>query len=157
MRISDYANPRQVVLITCRQGEKDNIITLAWHMPLSFEPMIYGIALGFTRYSYEMIKKSGVYVVNFMSLDYEREVLYIGKHSGSEYDKFKETSLESEEAAMIDCPVIKQASAFLECQVKEEIKTGDHALFAGEVMRAEKREDADRIFQISGSNFSTLK
>ena len=156
MRISDYANPRQVVLVTSREAGQDNIITLAWNMPLSFEPMMYGIAVGFTRFSYTKIKESGVFVVNFMSLEYEKEVLYVGKHSGENNDKFKETGLEKIEAETINCPIIKQASAFLECKVKEDIKVGDHALFIGDVKRAEKNDDSDRIFQIKGNKFGTI-
>lgn len=157
MRISDYANPRQVILVSCRHKEQDNIITLAWHMPLSFEPMMYAIALGATRYSYKMIKDSGVFVVNFMALEYEEQVLGCGSFSGHDHDKFAEYGLAKEEADKISCPIISEASGYLECKVKEEVMMGDHAIFMADVLKAEKKDDKDRIFQISGEMFGTVQ
>ncbi|MFH1781252.1 MAG: flavin reductase family protein [Patescibacteria group bacterium] len=156
MRISDYANPRQVILVSSRDKDQDNIITLAWHMPLSFEPMMYAIALGTTRYSYKMIKDSGVFVVNFMSLEYKDQVLECGSVSGHEHDKFAEFGLTKEEADKISCPVIGEASSYLECKIKEEVIMGDHAIFMADVLKAEKKDDKDRIFQISGEMFGTI-
>lgn len=71
MQITTLTNPRQTVLVTCR--DKDNIITLDWHTPLSFYPMMYAISVGKTRYSLELIRKSKCSVVNFISKDYEKE------------------------------------------------------------------------------------
>ncbi|MCD5396247.1 MAG: flavin reductase family protein [Candidatus Pacebacteria bacterium] len=75
MRISDIANSRQIILVTSRWQDKDDIITLAWHTPLSFEPMMYGICAEKRRYSLELIRKSKVFVVNFVSKDFKLEGL----------------------------------------------------------------------------------
>jgi flavin reductase (DIM6/NTAB) family NADH-FMN oxidoreductase RutF len=155
MRISKIANPRQVILVTSRWQEKDDIITLAWHTPLSFEPMMYAICIGKKRYSLELIRKSGVFVVNFISKDFEKEVLFCGSISGKKVDKFKETIFEKEEAETINCPRIKQALGYLECEVKKEIEVGDHILFIGEVKKAELKKVDKRLFHLSGDDFTT--
>lgn len=160
-------NPRQTVLVSCR-GEvkdkftekkaiKDNIIVLDWHMPLSFQPFLYAISIGKTRFSLNLIKESKVFVVNFMPLHLKDDVLFCGRNSGEHLDKFKETSLTKEESEKIECSRIKQALAFLECEVIQEIESGDHILFIGKVVHSDEKEKAKRIFHTEDDEFTTTQ
>lgn len=155
MKITHLANPRQVILVTSRYQERDNVMTVAWHTPLSFEPMIYAISIGKKAFSLELVRGSGVFVINFMSKDFEKEVLFCGRRSGREIDKFEATGLEKEQALAIDCPRIKQALAFLECQVEKEIEVGDHFLFVAKVLKAELKETQKRLFHLYKDRFTT--
>jgi len=165
MEISDTAYPRQVILVTCR-GEikekfspdkkiKDNIITLSWHMPVSFDPPLYAIAVSKQRFSYSLIKESNVFVVNFMPIELKKQVLYCGRNSGEHLDKFKETGFEKQEAEKIDCPAVKQALSHLECEVVNEIEAGDHIIFIGKVLNMKKNKNGKRIYQVKGDKFTT--
>jgi len=155
MKITTVTNPKQTILLTCRAEGKDNIITLDWHTILSFEPMMYAVSIGKTRFSFNLIKFSKVFVVNFMSKDFKKEVLFCGQNSGKILDKFKETGLEPEEAETIDCPKIKQALGYLECKVEKEIEVGDHVLFIAKVSKAEIKENGKRLFHLLGDKFTT--
>jgi hypothetical protein len=54
-----YAFPMQTILVTCNDDKgKTNIITLAWHTPISRKPPLYGISISPKRYSYALIKKA---------------------------------------------------------------------------------------------------
>lgn len=155
MRITTLTNPRQTILLTTRAEDKDNIITLDWHTPLSFDPMMYAVSIGKTRYSLPLVKKSKVFVINFMEKEFEKEVLFCGRYSGKNFDKFKETALIKEEAQTINCPRIKQALAYLECKVLKEIEVGDHILFIAEVKKAELKKKGKRLFHLFSDNFTT--
>lgn len=155
MKITTLTNPRQTVLVTCRCRRRDNIITLDWHTPLSFSPMMYAISVGKTRYSLGLIRKSKVFVVNFMSKDYEKEILFCGRQSGKDYDKFATTGLTKEEAEKIDCPRIKKALGFLECKVVKKIEVGDHILFIAEVVNSGLKKKGKRLFHLWGDKFTT--
>ncbi|PJA84377.1 MAG: hypothetical protein CO145_01290 [Candidatus Nealsonbacteria bacterium CG_4_9_14_3_um_filter_37_13] len=157
MKITTLTNPRQTILLTCRFQGKDNVMTLDWHTPLSFEPMIYAVSIGKTRFSLNLVRKSKVFVVNFMSKDFEKEILFCGRHSGRNFDKFKETGLEKEEVETIHCPRIKQALGYLECQVIKEIETGDHILFIAEVKKAELKQKGKRLFHLFADKFTTTE
>jgi flavin reductase (DIM6/NTAB) family NADH-FMN oxidoreductase RutF len=166
MRISDISNPRQVILVTSRAVSKakfaphkevrDNVFTLAWNMPVSFDPPLYAISAGKTRYSTHLIKESKVFVVNFMPYEMADAVLFCGTHSGEHMDKFKQAGLEKEEASKIDCPRLKQALGYLECQVVNEIDAGDHIIFIGKVLDMKLKKEGKRIFQ-HGNEFITTK
>lgn len=135
---------------------KDNIFTLCWHMPVSMDPPLFAISAGKTRYSSKIIKESKVFVVNFMDLKYEKEVVFCGTHSGEDMDKFKDSGLGKEEADSIDCPRIKQADGYLECRVVQEIDAGDHIIFVGEVLKQEVKKTKNRIFS-GAEGFITTK
>jgi len=160
-------NPRQTVLVTCRgqikdkfsgkENIKDNIIVLDWHTPLSFNPFLYAISVGKTRFSLNLIKESKVFAVNFMPFYLKDDILFCGRNSGEYLDKFEKTSLTKEESEKIDCPRIKQALAYLECEVIQEIDSGDHILFIGKVVYSEEKEKGKRIFHLENDNFTTTQ
>lgn len=133
---------RETVLITSRshidiigkEVVKDNIIAVDWHTPLSFNPFFYGIAIGKTRHSIKLIQKSRVFAVNFMPFSLKEKIVFCGTQSGEHIDKFKETGLTKIEATKIDCPLIKEALDYLECEVVNEVDIGDHTFFVGKVL-----------------------
>lgn len=157
MRITSLSNPLQTILLTSRAEGKDNVMTLDWHMPLSFEPMMYAVSIGKTRHSLELVKKSKVFTVNFMPKDFEKQILFCGTHSGKDLDKFQNAGLEKEEAETIDCPRIKQALGYLECKVEKEIEAGDHILFVAAVAKAELKKKEKRLFHLFGDKFTTTE
>lgn len=167
VELRDVAYPRQVILVSCR-GEvkekfspnkvtKDNVLTLSWHMPMSYDPPLYAIAIGKGKYSLNLIKESNVFVVNFMPIELEKEVLFCGRNSGEHMDKFEETGLEKEEADKIDCCRIKQALAYLECEVVNEIEAGDHIIIIGKILNIGNNKEGKRIYQVKGDKFTTTR
>ena len=148
-------NPRQVILVTCRaemdilgkKQLKDDIITLSWHMPVSFDPAVYAIAIGTAKFSSKLIQKSGVFVVNFIPNELEKQALFCGTHHGEHMDKFKETKLTKEESEKINCPRIKEALAYLECELINTVEAGDHFIFIGKVINSAEIKQGKRLFQ----------
>ncbi len=162
-------NPRQIILVSSRshidimgkEELKEDIITLAWHMPVSFQPELYAIAVGKTRFSHKLISLSKVFVVNFISFELEKEALFCGTKSGEHIDKFKESGLTKEEADNIDCARIKEAIGYHECEVVNEVDAGDHTIFIGKVVNSDLKRNTKRLFQGSssakGREFTTTK
>ena len=153
--MSELNGPRQIVLVTCRHNGKDNIITLAWHMPTSFQPPMYTLSIGKTRFSHDMIKNSGSFCVNFISAEYKDAIVECGTGSGRSKDKFRESGFGREECERIDCPRIKEALGFLECKVVESIETGDHTIFVGEVLKSSPVKPGKRLYHIDGPKMTT--
>lgn len=161
--MTEITAPTQTVLVSCRgrasvmgkEMEKDNIITIDWHMPVSFTPELYAISVGKTRFSLNLIRNSGVFVVNFMPFELKDKLLLCGTRHGEHIDKFKEAGLTKEESAKIDCPRIKEALACIECEVINEIDAGDHIVFIGKVVSSELKKKGKRIFHITDHDFTT--
>lgn len=62
--------------------------------------------------------------------------MYCGTHSGREVDKFKETGLTPLPSKYVAPPLIKEGVVNMECKVMGELRTGDHTIFAGEILTA---------------------
>lgn len=158
-------NPRQTIIVTCRSRinvmgkkvEKDNAITLDWHMPVSFKPQLYAIAVGKSRFSCTMIHESKSFVVNFIPSTMGKEALYCGRHTGEHRDKLKEAGLKIHEGENVDCPRIVGAVGYLECEVVQEVEAGDHTIFIGKVVHAESIREAKRLFHVDMDEFTSTK
>ena len=130
-------HPRHTVLVTCTDKTgRANIITLAWSMPASSDPPMVAMSIAPKRLSYRMIEEAGEFVVNVPTMDIVRETLFCGRISGTECDKFKEAHLTPLPAKKVRAPIIKECVAHLECKLVQQIPTGDHTLFVGEVLAA---------------------
>ena len=76
-----------------REG-KPNIITIAWagHGVHQLPPMV-SISVRPTRYSYEIIRETGEFVINLVTEPLTRACDYCGVVSGRDVDKFAKTGL----------------------------------------------------------------
>lgn len=138
-----YAFPMQTILVTCNDPTgKTNIITLAWHTPISRKPPLYGISLSPKRYSYGLIEKSKEFVINFIPYALVEAADFCGTHTGKTTDKACTTGLTLTPSKKLPTPLIKEGYAHLECTLQNTIPLGDHSLFIGEVVAVSADKDA---------------
>ena len=132
------AYPKIVCLITAadQSKEHDNIVTLAWTTPISFNPPIFGISIGPTRYTHKLIQVTKEFGVNLPTMAIVDKVLYCGRNSGKSVDKFEQTGLTPIPAKKIKASLIKECVANFECKVLDMQTYGDHSLIVGRVVAA---------------------
>ena len=111
-----YPLPAVMVSVRGKNGE-DNIITVAWAGTVCTNPPMVSISVRPERYSYQMIKESGAFVINLTTEDLCYATDYCGVRSGRDVDKWKETGLTPEKANVVDVPVIKESPVNIECRV----------------------------------------
>jgi flavin reductase (DIM6/NTAB) family NADH-FMN oxidoreductase RutF len=135
-------NQGGVILVSSCYKDKQNIITLAWHTPISKNPPLLGIAIAKGHVSFELIKKSGEFIVNIPSADLLKQAIYCGSIHGDKVDKFKEAKLTPEKAErLIKTPRIKECIGHIECYLRDIKDIGDHGLFIGEIIYASAQQD----------------
>ncbi|MFX0185047.1 MAG: flavin reductase family protein [Candidatus Hodarchaeota archaeon] len=135
-------HPYNSSLITSKgKNEKINIITVAWIIPVSVDPPLLAMSIRPERYSYKLIMERGEFVVNIPTIDHVQEVLFCGRRSGRDLDKFQKTSLTHQNAKKVSVPIIKECVAHLECKVLKTIKLGSHVLIVGQIIEAYASDD----------------
>ncbi|DAC73149.1 MAG TPA: flavin reductase family protein [Thermoplasmata archaeon] len=138
-----YAFPMQTVLVTSNdEAGKTNIITLAWHTPISRKPPLYGISIAPKRHSHALIEKSKEFVINFIPYSLVEAAQFCGTHSGKTTDKLCKTGITLAPSLKLSTPLIKEGYAHLECKLVESIPLGDHTLFIGEILVVSADENA---------------
>jgi flavin reductase (DIM6/NTAB) family NADH-FMN oxidoreductase RutF len=134
-------NAGGVILVSSCYKDKANIITIAWHTPISKDPGLIGIAIAKSHLSYELIQKSEEFIINVPHADLLKQTIACGSISGSKVDKFKESGLTAEKAdKLIKTPRIKECIGHIECYLRDIRDIGDHGLFIGEVISASAQE-----------------
>jgi len=160
-------HPRHTVLVSCADKTgRANIITLAWSMPTSINPPMVAISIAPKRYSHSLIEETKEFVVNVPTMDIVKETLFCGRRNGRIYDKFKETKLTPLPAKIVKPPIIKECVAHLECELDQQMTTGDHTLLIGRVLTAYANEgvfdekfDVKKvkpIYHMGGDDFVTI-
>ena len=105
-------------------------------MTISITPQRFGVSIAPQHWTHYLISNRKEFVLTFPSVGQEEDVLVCGINSGRDMDKFEETKLETIPSSKIDTPLIKDSVACFECLLKGKLNTGDHKIFAGEVVAA---------------------
>ncbi len=134
--------PLPAVMVSCqRDGEKPNIITIAWAGTVCTNPAMVAISIRPERYSYDIIKESGSFVINLVTEELTYAMDYCGVKSGRDIDKFKEMNLTAEPAAYVCAPMIGESPVCIECKVEQVSELGSHHMFLGKVLAVRVREE----------------
>ncbi|MFQ5736931.1 MAG: flavin reductase family protein [Thermodesulfobacteriota bacterium] len=120
-----------VYVISSKLGERVNAMTAAWVSRASFDPPLVTVAVGKTRFTHDMIVKSGVFAVNVLGPDNMDTGKHFGMKTGWKTDKF--AGLEYDTKAT-GAPILKDCIAWMDCRVVSYNYAGDHTLFIGEVI-----------------------
>ena len=129
-----FIYPLPAVMVSCGTMEESNIITVAWTGIINTDPAMCYISVRPTRHSYEMIKKTGEFVINLTTKDLAYATDWCGVKTGAQFDKFKEMKLTKEKANFVNCPMIKESPVSVECKVKEIRELGSHHMFVAEIL-----------------------
>ena len=126
--------PLPAVMVSCGDFENANIITVAWTGTICTNPAMTYISIRPERYSYEMIKSKGEFVINLTTKDLAFKTDFAGIKSGKDIDKFEYLKLTKEKANEVSCPLIKESPVNIECKVTEIKELGSHHMFIAEVL-----------------------
>ena len=147
--------PLPAVMVSVTDGmEKDNIITVAWAGTVCTNPPMVSISVRPSRFSYEMIRKTGEFVINLTTEKLAFAADYCGVRSGRDVDKFKEMKLTKEKADFVKAPMIGESPVSIECRVKEIKELGSHHMFLADVLAVHAEEefmDKDKKFHLNDS------
>ena len=128
-----YPLPAVMVSAGSLEGNQ-NILTVAWTGTICTNPAMVYISVRPERYSYQMIKDTGEFVINLTTEKLAKATDYCGVRSGRDVDKWKETGLTPGKAEKLEyAPIINECPVNIECQVTEVKELGSHNMFIAEV------------------------
>jgi flavin reductase (DIM6/NTAB) family NADH-FMN oxidoreductase RutF len=159
-------NAGGVILVTSAYKGRTNIVTLAWHAPMSHTPPFLGICVAKGHLTSEFIKKRKAFVINVPDAGLLDEVMVCGSHSGREVDKFSKTGLTPIKSRhLAGVPLIEECIGHIECRLKRTVEVGDHYVFVGEPVAASAKEGSFNevwdvrkvklLFHLGGGIFTT--
>ncbi|MBR6485877.1 MAG: flavin reductase family protein [Lachnospiraceae bacterium] len=127
--------PVPAVMVSCKRKEESaNIITVAWAGTICSDPAMVSISVRPERYSYDIIKDSGEFVINLVTDRLVKSCDWCGVKSGRDHDKFKEMKLHKYKSEFMNAPAIKESPVNIYCKVVKTEKLGSHDMFLAEVV-----------------------
>lgn len=128
-----YPLPAVMVSVADSNG-KPNIITIAWVGTVCSNPPMVSISVRPERYSYNIIKETGEFVINLTTKELAYATDYCGVKSGRDVDKFAAMKLTPSKAEFVKAPLIEESPVNIECRVTQVIPLGSHDMFIAEVL-----------------------
>ena len=126
--------PVPPVLVTVSDGEATNVLTVGWCGILATTPPKTYVSIRPSRYSYEILKRGGEFVINLATASMAREVDYIGIYTGKKVDKFKKCNLTLTKSENVAPPTIEECPIAIECRVTDILPMGTHDVFVADVV-----------------------
>ena len=128
--------PTGIVVVSCsaEPAGRPNLLAVGAVSHACIDPPMLGIAIGHSRYSYEVISRSDGFVVNSPSEDQAEIVDYCGSVSGREIDKFRECGLTPLPSTKISSPGILEFPLNIECAIRKSVNLGSHSFYFGEIV-----------------------
>ena len=125
--------PVPPTLVTCGTMEHPNVLTIAWTGVLATHPPMTYISVRPSRYSYDLIRESGEFVINLPTSAMMKATDFCGVRSGRDVDKFAQCHLTPEPAQTVKAPLIAECPVSLECRVTATKELGTHTVFEAEI------------------------
>ena len=131
-----------VLIVTTRWRAVANAAPIAWAMPCSADPPLIAMAIHEGRHSHDMIKFGEAFAINIPSRVIVNHTQWLGMVSGLQTDKLEASRLPYFSAKAIDVPLLEGCIGWIECELHDHYKTGDHTIFIGKVVAAQVDTDA---------------
>lgn len=150
-----FIYPIPAVMVSCGDMEKSNIITVAWTGILNTNPAKVYISIRPERYSYNIIKEKGEFVINLTTKKLAFATDWCGVKTGAKVDKFKEMKLTKQKCEFVQAPAIAESPVSIECKVTDIKEIGSHHMFVADVLSIDSDEkyiDENGAFDISKCN-----
>jgi flavin reductase (DIM6/NTAB) family NADH-FMN oxidoreductase RutF len=125
------------------KGERRNAMTLNFATQVSFDPKWLGISVEREAFTHELISAGGVFSLGLVDRD-DRAIVRkftkpvtvdLAAHTLNEFPFF--------DGPVTGAPVLTQAVAYVECEVRQMVDIGDHTLFLGEIANAAFLKDEE--------------
>lgn len=122
--------PGPVVLVTTRDRETDNVMTISWTMVVDFTPR-FAITTGAWNFSYRVLERTKQCVIAVPAVDLLDKVVGIGTCSGADTDKFAKFRLTPVPGRKVGAPLIAECLANVECRVVDFVRKHDIVVLEG--------------------------
>lgn len=147
--------PIPPTLVSVGDENENNLFTVAWCGLVNTKPPMTYVSVRPTRYSYELIKRTGELAINLAPAPLAAAVDRAGVYTGRKVNKWEKFGFTREEAKFISAPLVAECPISLECRVVEEKPLGTHNMFLCEIIGVdvdEKLLDKDGRLCIDRAN-----
>ena len=130
-------------VLTAKDGDKDNGCIINTAIQAASDPLTVSICVNKANYTHDMIIKTGLFNVSFLSEKAEFGTFtHFGFQSGRNTDKMAEIPVTFRRSENGLVYITGGANAYISCQVIESLDLGSHTMFIANVLEGDTFDDA---------------
>jgi len=135
--------PSGLYVIGSRSGDRRNGMTANWVTQVSFDPKLVAVSVDKHAVTHELIGESNAFTVNVLDREDRAIVRKFTKPVDVDTSAHTLNGFGYHDGALTGVPILDDAVAFIECEVRNPVDAGDHTLFVGEVVNAGFQKDEE--------------
>lgn len=120
--------------------EEYNLFTVAWTGTVCTEPPMCYISVRKQRHSYDIIRRTGEFVINLTTEAMAHATDWCGVRSGRNENKWAATGLTPMATSHLSAPIVAESPLSICCKVRQVIELGTHDMFLADVVGIEADE-----------------
>ncbi len=126
--------PLPPALVTVKDGETENVLTIGWTGILNSTPPKTYVSIRPSRFSHDLVKNSGEFVIHLPTASQARAADYCGVYTGKKVNKFEKCHLTRVPSTVVAAPTIAECPVAIECRVTDVIPLGTHDMFMADIV-----------------------
>ncbi|MGH9062425.1 MAG: flavin reductase family protein [Acidimicrobiales bacterium] len=130
-----WSLPSGLYVVGSRAGGERNLMTLSWATQVALEPKLVAISVERDAMTHRLVAEGGVFSLCTLHREDRAIVRKLVKPvaEGPEPGALNGFAVRS---AVTGAPILTQAVAWLDCEVRQSLAVGSHSVFVGEVVDA---------------------
>lgn len=122
-------------LLGTRSGDQRNLMTLNWAMQVSLEPRHLAVSVEKSAVSHRLLGEGGCFAVSLLARTDKEIVRRFVKPPVHDREQGTLAGFPYRDG-LSGAPILEQAIAYLDCELRHSLDVGSHTLFVGEVADA---------------------
>jgi flavin reductase (DIM6/NTAB) family NADH-FMN oxidoreductase RutF len=118
-------------------------MTLNWTTQVGTDPKWLGVSVEREAFTHELIEAGGVFSLNLVDRDDRAIIRKFTKPVEADLAARTLNGFSYFDGPATGAPVLTQAVAYLECEVRQTVAVGEHSLFLSEIANAAFLKDED--------------
>ncbi|HZQ27289.1 MAG TPA: flavin reductase family protein [Acidimicrobiales bacterium] len=135
--------PSGLFVVGTRAGDRRNLMTLNWAGQVSSEPKLLAISVEKPAVTHELLVEGQLFALNIVDREDRAIVRKFTKPVVVEGDGARTANGFPIHDAPTGAPVLDQAVAWVDCEVRHSFDLGSHTLFVGEVVACGFQKDEE--------------
>jgi flavin reductase (DIM6/NTAB) family NADH-FMN oxidoreductase RutF len=137
-----WTMPSGLFIVGSRAGDRRNGMTCNWTTQLGFDPKLVGVSVEKDAVTHQLISEGRVFALCIVDRE-DRAIV-------RKFTKPVEVDLEARTLngfpfhdGVSGAPILDQAVAYVDCELRSTVDVGSHSLFIGEVVDAAFQKDEE--------------
>jgi flavin reductase (DIM6/NTAB) family NADH-FMN oxidoreductase RutF len=140
------AFPTGVAVLTVEVDGERLGLTIASLVSLSLEPPLVGVAVARQAAMHELLRRAGAFALSLLAGDQEA----LAQHFARGVPPIALWHGIAVRPGASGAPLLEGALGWIECETRDERRTGTHTLFVGEAVRCERGRTGPALVRVGG-------